>query len=600
MASLMTPIPALLGHWRLDAMSVVLAIPTLILLVVAAVYAKPYLAQQRYRAESALRFWVCYVLFGAGMLSVLASWDLLQFVVSWEVMTLASYVLVAHETSEAGATRAAFKYFVMTHAASACLLLAAMVLWADGGTLSFDALRPTLAHLAQQRPVTLHLVLALLFVAFATKAGLYPMGDWLPDAHPAAPAPVSAVLSGVMVKIGIYGFLRFFVWALASAGPDAAVQWGYLLAAAGAVSAVLGGLAASASRDTKVMLAYSSIAQSGLITLGVGAGLALLPSHPLLAQLALLGALFHTVSDAVVKGLLFLVAGSLQYRTGSRRLEDLGGLFQAMPVSAWTALVASLAIAGFPPLTAFTGKWLMLQASVLSRSGILVSTGLALLVASVLSILYALKFFSAGFLTRPMRPGRLEVPAPMQAAQIVLAALVLALSLLPGLWLGLLGRALEGVPVPALGAASGWSLFAFGPASGAYAPLLLVIAAAWITALGFLALGRAGATRRVGVWMGGVPEGTEPAAVESAGFFVPLREPMRGAYPSLPFHPVALPGWVLPAVDADRWLFRPAARAGRRVGEALQRAHSGTAHRYIVWQLFGALALIALLALQRL
>jgi hydrogenase-4 component B len=599
MASLMTPIPQLLGTWQLDAMSAVFAIPTLLLLVVAAVYARPYLAQQRYREESALRFWVCYALFGAGMLGVLAAWDLLQFVVSWEVMTLASYVLVAHETSEPGAVRAAFKYFVMTHAASACLLLAAMLLWADGGSLGFDALRGTLAHLAAQRPVMLHVVLALLFVAFATKAGLYPMGDWLPDAHPAAPAPVSAVLSGIMVKIGIYGFLRFFVWALASASPDAAVLWGFLLAVIGAVSAVLGGLAASASRDTKVMLAYSSIAQSGLITLGVGTGLALMPSQPLLAQLALLGALFHTVSDAVVKALLFFVAGSMQLRTGSRKLEDLGGLFRAMPVSAWTALVACLAIAGFPPLTAFTGKWLMLQASVLSRSGILVSAGLAMLVASVLSILYALKFFAAGFLTKPMRPGRLEVPAPMQAAQIVLAACVLALSVTPGLWLGLLGRALDGVPVPAVSAASGWAVFAFGPASGAYAPLLLVLAGGWVVVLGVLALGRSRVARPVGVWMGGVPAGTDPAPVEAWGFFVPLRESMRGAYPSLRFRPVALPGWVVPVMDADRWLYGPAARAGRRVGQALQRAHSGTAHRYIVWQLVGALALIALLVLQR-
>jgi len=599
MASLMTPIPALLGRWHLDAMSLTLAIPTLILLVVAAVYAKPYLAQPRYRTESALRFWVCYALFGAGMLAVLASWDLVQFVVSWEVMTLASYVLVAHETSEAGATRAAFKYFVMTHAASACLLLAAMVLWTQGGALGFDALRPTLTRLAEERPVTLHVVLALLFIAFATKAGLYPVGDWLPDAHPAAPAPVSAVLSGVMIKIGIYGFLRFFVWGLAAASPGAAAQWGYLLAAAGGLSALLGGLAASASRDTKVMLAYSSIAQSGLITLGIGAGLALMPSQPLLAQLALLGALFHAVSDAMVKGLLFLVAGSLQYRTGSRRLEDLGGLFQAMPVSGWTALIASLAIAGFPPLTAFTGKWLMLQASVLSRSGVLVSVGVALLVASVLSILYALKFFSGAFLTRPMRPGALEVPAPMRAAQIALAALVVALSLLPGLWLGLLGRALADVSVPAVTTPSGWSLFAFGPATGAYAPLLLIVVAGWVTALGLLALGRGGATRRVGVWMGGAPEGAEGAPVESWGFFVPLRESMREAYPSLPFRPLPLPAWIPPLVDADRWLFRPVAHAGRRVGAALQDAHSGAAHRYIVWQLFGALALIALLVLQR-
>jgi hydrogenase-4 component B len=599
MTAPLTPIDALLSVWRLDALSATFAIPILVLVAVVAVYTPTYLDHDRYRSESRVRFWLCYALFGAGMLAAVASWDLLQFVVSWEVMTLASYVLVAHETSEPSAVRAAFKYFVWTHAASACLLLATMLLWAEGGGLGFDGLRSGLSHLAAEHPARLHVVMGLLFVAFATKAGLYPLGDWLPDAYPAAPAPVTALLSGVMAKIGLYGFLRFFAWALAHASPDGAVLWGYMLASVGAVSALLGGLAASAARDTKVLLAYSSIAQSGLIALGIGAALALMPAHPALAQLGLLGALFLVVSDAMVKALLFLVAGSLEYRIGSRRLEDLGGLFQAMPLTAWTALVACLAIAGFPPLTAFTGKWLLLQATGLSHLGILVATAPLLLVASVLSILYAVKFFSAAFLVRPPRPGHLEVPAPMQAAQLVLAALVVALGVTPGLWLALLGRALEGVPVPVVPMPSGWGVFGFGPASGAYAPLLLLVAGAWVCVLAFLAIGPARASRRVNVWMGGAAPGRGTVPLEAVGFYVPLRDPMSLAYPRLRFRALALPGWILPAVDADRWLFRPAARAWRQAGQALQRAHSGTAQRYIVWQLVGALALIVLLVLQR-
>jgi hydrogenase-4 component B len=599
MPTTLTPIWALLTEWRLDALGAVFAIPVLVLVVVTGGYALPYLRQERYREESATRFWICFVLFGAGMLATVAAWDLLQFVVAWEVMTLASYVLVAHETSERGAVRAAFKYFVMTHAASACLLLAVMLLWAEGGTLGFDGLRGVLAAMAEERPVLLHVVLALLFVAFATKAGLYPLGDWLPDAHPAAPAPVSAVLSGIMVKVGLYGFLRFFVWGLAAASPAIAAAWGYPLAAAGAVSALLGGLAACAAQDIKVMLAYSSIAQSGLIALGIGAALVLAPQAPVLAQLALLGALFHTVGDAVVKALLFLAAGSLQYRTGSRRLEDMGGLFRAMPVTAWTALLASLSIAGFPPLTAFVGKWLMLQGSVLSGSPSLVGAGIVLLVASVLSILYALKFFSAAFLAGPARPGRLEVPAAMAGAQVVLAGLTLALGLAPGLWLGLLAPALAGPSLPGVEVPVGWAVLGFGPASGAYVPLLLVVAGAWTSALAVLAVGRARARRSVRTWMGGAEAGADPAPLHAAGFFVPMREAMGGSYSRLRFRAVVLPGWVPSAVNADRWFYRPAVRAFRGMGEALQRAHTGTAHRYIVWQLIGALVLITLLFVER-
>lgn len=598
MNAMLPPLAGLARAWGLDALSLAFAIPTALLVLVVALYAGPYLAQPRYRHESAARFWLLYVLFALGMLATLAARDLLLFVVCWEVMTLASYVLVAHETEDPAVVRAAFKYFVMTHAASACLVLAVMVLWVQGGELAMDAIPATFAHLADAHPATLHTVLALLFVAFATKAGLYPLGDWLPDAHPAAPAPVSAILSGAMVKLGLYGFLRFFAWGLAAAAPEVAAGWGAALAAAGALSALVGGFAASASQDTKVLLAYSSVAQSGLIAIGIGAGMALLPAHPVLAQLAFLGALFHTVSDAAVKGLLFLVAGSLQYRTGSRRLEDLGGLFSAMPRTAWAALVACLAIAGFPPLTAFTGKWLMLQATTLSAEPLPVGIGIALLVASVLSILYALKFFAAGFLTRESRPGSLEVPAPMQAAQFTLAAAVGLLSVAPGLWLGLLGPALTGIPVAPPAIPSGWELFGFGPATGAYAPLLLAVGGAWAFALAWLAVGRAGAVRRVGAWSGGAaPLPAMP--IEALGFYTPLRDPMRRAYAALRFHPVRIPAPLLALLDADRWVFGPSVRTGRRFGAALQRAHSGTAHRYIVWQLVGAALLILFLASQR-
>ncbi len=598
MTAMLPPLGGLAGSWRLDALGLVFAVPTLVLLAAVAVYAGPYLAQAHYRHESRTRFWLLYALFGLAMVATLAARDLLQFVVCWEVMTLASYVLVAHDTRDATVVRAAFKYFVMTHAASACLVLAVMVLWAQGGSLAMDDLPATFLVLAGAHPATLHVVLALLFVAFATKAGLYPLGDWLPDAHPAAPAPVSAVLSGAMVKLGLYGLLRFFAWGLAAAVPEAAATWGAIIAAAGAVSALVGGFAASASQDTKVMLAYSSVAQSGLIAIGIGAGLALAPAHPALAQLAFLGALFHSVSDAAVKGLLFLVAGSLQYRTGSRRLEDLGGLFGAMPRTAWTALVACLAIAGFPPLTAFTGKWLMLQATALSADALAVGVGAALLVASVLSILYAVKFFAAGFLTREARTDVAEVPRPMAGAQAALAAAIGLLSVAPGLWLGVLGTALAGVPVPPVPMPSGWGLLGFGPATGAYAPLLLVVGAVWAAALARMAVGRGGAARRVRPWSGGAPE-LPAMPIQALGFYVPLREPMRRAYAALRFRPVRIPPPVLALLDADRWVFRPAVRTGRRFGAALQRAHSGTAHRYIVWQLVGAVLLIILLASTR-
>jgi len=585
------------ASWQADGLTWLFLIPVLVVSAVAALYAPAYLRQERYAHESLLRYWLMYALFVAGMVGTLLSSDLVLFLVCWEVMTLASYVLVAHETRNAGALRAAFKYFVMTHVGTGCLLFGAVLLRVAGGSFAFAELPAALRGLAATSPAMLHTILALFFIGFATKAGLYPFGDWLPDAHPAAPAPVSAALSGVMVKLGLYGVLRVFLGMLAAASPADAVVWGWVLGAFGLLSALVGGSAACAAMDAKVLLAYSSIAQSGLIALGFGAALVLQPLHPALAALALLGAGFHLVGDAVVKSLLFLGAGSLQWRTGSRRLEDLGGLFEAMPVTGWTMLIGAIAIAGFPPLTAFTGKWLMLQATVLSKLPLVSIAGLGLLVASLLSVLYAVKLFAASFANRPMRAGALDVPATMRAAQVILAALVIALSLVPGVVLGWIAVALAPLPVLAGSAAHAWSAVGLLPLSGALAPLALVVLGVWAAALARAAVGTGEPSALREVWTGGVPADHGAPRVHPLGFYSPLRESLRRAYPRPALPKLKAPAWLVPAVDADRWLYRPAGAAGRRIADALRRAHTGVPHLYIAWQLVGALGLALLLVL---
>ena len=584
--------------WRADGPALLFLVPVLLVSAAAALYAPAYLAQERYRGESRLRFWLMYVLFVAGMVGTTLAADLVAFLVCWEVMTLASYVLVAHETREPQVLRAAYKYFVMTHVGTGGLLFAAILLRVAGGSFAFEFLPGTFHALAATHPAWLHAALALVFIGFATKAGLYPFGDWLPDAHPAAPAPVSAVLSGVMVKLGLYGMLRIFVILLAASAPAAAIAWGWIIGGFGLLSALVGGAAACVALDAKVLLAYSSIAQSGFIAFGFGASLVLAPAHPGLAALALLGAAFHVIGDAVVKGLLFLTAGSVQWRTGSRRLADLGGLFEAMPVTGWSALLGSLAIAGAPPLTAFTSKWLLLQAAVLSRVPLVTVAGLGVLAASLASVLYAVKYFAAGFASRPMRVGALEVPAPMRAAQVVLAAAVLALALAPGAVLTWCTHALAAAP-----ALAGADLHAWGawlrPASGAMAPLLLVLLGAWAVVLARLALGR-GAVAARAVWTGGAPGGAGAVRFDPLGFYSPLRDALRHAYVSPPWHAPPRPAWVTGAVDLDHWLYRPARDAGRQLVLGLRRLHTGVPHLYLLWQLAGAAALaLLLLALLR-
>jgi hydrogenase-4 component B len=585
--------PAWHPAWRLDGPALLFLVPIVLVCAAAAFYAPAYLDQERYRGESRARFWTMAALFALGMIGTVLAADFVSFLVCWEVMTLASYVLVAYETRDPAVLRAAYKYFVMTHVGTGGLLFGAILLRVAGGSFAFETLADTLRALDAARPATMHAALALLFLGFATKAGLYPFGDWLPDAHPAAPAPVSAVLSGVMVKLGLYGLLRIFLITLAIAAPAAAHAWGWAIGGFGLLSALVGGAAASVALDAKVLLAYSSIAQSGLIALGFGTALVLAPTHPALAALALLGASFHVLGDAVVKALLFLNAGALQWRTGSRRLADLGGLFEAMPVTGWCGLIGALAIAGAPPLAAFTAKWLMLQATVLSKVAVVSVGGLGLLVASLLSVLYAVKYFAAGFANRPMRSGRLEVPAAMQAAQVLLAVVVVALALAPGVVLAALARMLHGVP--ALAAADPGAFGALVlPATGAFAPILLLALGVWAALIARLAVG-GGVPVPQAAWTGGVWVARDQATLHPLGFYSPLREALRRAYPAPRWRALPRPAWVLPAVDLDRWVYRPATATGRRLVSGLRLIHTGVPHLYLIWQLAGAAALALLL-----
>ncbi len=522
---------------RLDGVAWLFLAPMVLVSAAAALFAPRYLEQACYRQENRVRFWLPYILFVIAMAAVLLAADLVAFLVAWEVMTLASYALVAYESRHPESLKAAFKYVVMTHVGAAGILFAILALGALGGSLAFDQLPAMFAHLAATRPAWLHIILALLFVGFATKAGLWPFGDWLPDAHPVAPAPVSAVLSGVMVKLGLYGLLRVFVGALAIAAPAEAAAWGWALVAFGLASALAGGFAACAAMDAKVLLAYSTVAQSGIITLGFGAALVLAPAHPMLAGLALLGAMFHVVGDALVKALLFLSVGALQWRVGSRRLEDLGGLFEGMPVTGTLALLGSLAIAGFPPLPAFVAKWLVLQATVLSREPALTVAGLGLLIASLASVLYAVKLFASAFANRPMRPGALEVPIAMRIAPFALAVPLVAFGLLPGPLLGLIAGALRGLPALAGATPADWSTLALGPATGAFAPLALLGLAAWSMMMVRGALGTPAVPVADVVWSGGVPDRPGQPPVHPLGFYSPLRESMRRAWPVLPRAP---------------------------------------------------------------
>jgi hydrogenase-4 component B len=298
--------------------------------------------------------------FIAGMSFVVLARNAMTFLVFWEIMSLASYSLVMTESEGQETRRAGLLYMVMTHAGLACLLIGFLAMGQAAGSFTMNDWARSAQSIGSGARNAIFLVLA---AGFLSKAGAVPFHVWLPRAHPAAPSHVSALMSGVMIKVGVYGLIRIgFQWL----GPGPA-WWGGLILIVGAVSALLGVLYAIIDVDLKRLLAYSSVENIGVILLGVGAGL-LFRSYALgsLASLALVGALYHSLSHAVFKVLLFLAAGSVVQATGTRNMEDLGGLLRRMPQTGAFFLVGSLAISAMPPFNGFISEWLTFQSLLLS------------------------------------------------------------------------------------------------------------------------------------------------------------------------------------------------------------------------------------------
>jgi len=280
----------------------------------------------------------------------------LTFLILWEAMSLSAYWLVLTESDQPGTVRAASWYLAMTHAGFAALV--AMFFLLSGGelTTSFADMRSTSALLS---PLTRDAIFLLALFGFGAKAGIVPLHIWLPMAHPVAPSHVSALMSGVVIKMGIYGIVRVAL-DLLGGGP---VWWGGIILGVGAVSALLGVLYALMEHDLKRLLAYHSVENIGIILIGVGAGL-IFHSYGMitLAALGFIGGLYHTINHASFKGLLFLGAGSVLHATGTRNMEEMGGLIKKMPYTALFFLIGAAAISALPPLNGFASEWLVFQA----------------------------------------------------------------------------------------------------------------------------------------------------------------------------------------------------------------------------------------------
>lgn len=429
--------------FRVDSLSAFFLLILGILSLCASVYGIKYM--EKYFDKEDMRVYTFnYPIFLLTMYLVLICWDLIWFIIFWELMSLFSQFLVAFEQSEEKAVKAAFKYFCMTKAGAEFLVLAVVliILKVTSFNANYSEVAKILPAYLSAHPGMLYVLTFALLIGFGVKAAMVPFHSWLPDAHPEAPSNVSALLSGIMIKLPIYMLLRFFI-SFFPLKPEI----GIVIAVFGVLTLFFSIMYALLQEDSKRLLAFSSIDNIGYILLPMGAGIYFLANgDQLFGSIALAAALFHTINHALFKGLLFLTAGSVMYETGTRDLNYLGSLAKKMPLTAFAALIGSLAIAGMPPLNGFVGKW-MIYISTLSSPATSLFGIIAIFISAV-TLGAFVKYFTAIF-TKPAVKDidAKEVPVLMSAPQLLLALLCIIFGIYPFIPLKMISQALDSIGV---------------------------------------------------------------------------------------------------------------------------------------------------------
>jgi hydrogenase-4 component B len=542
---------------------------------------------------------------------VFAASDVITFLCAWELMTLGTAALVVTEHEERSTRRAAYLYLVMSHVGTGCLIAGFLLLASSGGSLSFaTVLSGSPTH--ESVPVG---VFALFFLGFGVKAGIVPLHVWLPEAHPAAPSSISALMSGVLIKTGIYGIVRVCAFGLGT--PK--LSWGVLVVALGGLSAVLGVLYALMQHDLKRLLAYHSIENIGIILLGLGAGMmGLSYGRGDVAAVGVAASLYHVLNHAVFKGLLFLGAGGVVSATGSRRIEELGGLLRRMPWTGLLFLVGAMAISGLPPLNGFASEWLTFQAFLFGFRGsseplvhfLFPLSGALLALTTALAAACFVKAFGISFLALPRSAaaaGARESKAVMLAPQAFLAMLCVALGLFPGLVLKALGSVLASLP--GLEPRPDMTRSGLGMASGLESfdrvfPLILFAALlTGLAASGLLTGWHGMRVRRAATWGCGGELGPRTEYTATA-FSKPLMMIFRAVYRPMrevealaevsPYYPREVRYRAEIEPTFERYVYRPLLRAVLRVADGMKLLQAGSLHAYLAYVIALVVSLVLL------
>jgi hydrogenase-4 component B len=417
---------------RIDPLSAYFNVTLGVLAAAVSLYSFGYLKEMEGRRNlGAFGFFFNLLLMSLAL--VFTASNVFFFLVAWEAMALVAFCMISFEHEKKEARKAGVLFLIMSHAGTGLLLIAFLILASAFGSLDFSSFHQLASSLS---PLRQDVVFLLFLFGFGVKAGLVPLHIWLPDAHPVAPSNVSALMSGIVIKTGIYGMARVF---FDFYGPPP-IWMGTVVLALGVVSALLGVLYALMEHDLKRLLAWHSIENIGIILMGFGAALMFRSlNQPNLAALALIAGLYHTFNHAVFKGLLFLGAGSVVQSAHTRNMEKMGGLIRLMPVTAICFLVGAVAISGLPPLNGFVSEWLTYQALLagfgttqsLTRLMFPIAGSLLALTAALAAACFV-KAFAIPFLALPRSEHAAdahEVSPSMQAGMALLAGGCIALGL---------------------------------------------------------------------------------------------------------------------------------------------------------------------------
>ncbi|MDX8405912.1 MAG: hydrogenase 4 subunit B [Mariprofundus sp.] len=601
-------------HMRLDALGSFFLLVIGSLLMPVAIYSQGYL-----RDETSLKSLAVFMpLFALGMMGVVLADDAFTFMLFWELMSVSSYFLVTFNHEHPENRKAGFIYLLMAHLAGLLILGAFAVLYAASGSFEFSVMRE-----ATISPLWAGLAFLMAGFGFGTKAGVVPMHAWLPDAHPVAPSNVSALMSGIMLKVAIFGFIRV-VWDLMGPG-DFQWWWGVLIMAAGSSSAVSGVLLALQQNDLKRLLAYSSIENVGIILIALGLSMQLARyGYPMLAALGMIAALYHCLNHALFKGLLFMGAGAVLHSTGTRNMEAMGGLIHRMPWTAALFLVACLSISALPPFNGFVSEWLIFQTALMAPSlGGSMLTALVPFSAAMLAFAGALaatcfiKAFGVVFLGQArseIAADAHEVDHWMKLGMAIPAVFCLLLGVLPSFVIPMLDHVSQLLLQVSLADsihAHGWLWLT--PMDITHASYSAPIALSGMLLLGALAFwvshSKGASVRRSVLWSCGNPLTNARMQYNATSFSQPLRRIFSGLYqPAETLHIARQQhtllttsvSYVVHVQDmAVQKLYQPVAEYVLSLARRLDRRHQQDVRTYLAYTFYTILFLLALLSIKQ-